>query len=111
MQFTTGLVSFLLAAATTGVQALPSSPVEQRQEARRIFASFWADTACGDDGGRLVEDTVWLQDAQPLGTCIDVNVWDPTFNSTRVSFNNADHTRESSTLSPVQTYSNGIVLT
>lgn len=91
MQFTTSLVSLLLAAVTTGVQA---SPVEQRQEAPRIYAKFWADTACGADGGAWIEDTVWLQEAQPLGTCIDVNIWDPTFNSTGVEFNNAGHMRE-----------------
>ncbi|KAG8158133.1 hypothetical protein KVR01_011894 [Diaporthe batatas] len=86
MQFTTGLVSLLLAAVTTGVRA---SPVEQRQEAPRIYAKFWADTSCGADGGAWIEDTVWLQEAQPLGDCIDVSIWDPTFNSTSVEFNNA----------------------
>ncbi|POS75624.1 hypothetical protein DHEL01_v205983 [Diaporthe helianthi] len=87
MQFTTSLVSLILAAVTIGVQG---SPIEQRQEARRIYAKFWADTTCGADGGAWIEDTVWLQDAQPLGTCIDVSIWDPTFNSTGVEFNNAD---------------------
>jgi hypothetical protein len=111
MQFTTGLVSLLLAAATTGVQALPGSPVEQRQEAPRVFAKFWADTSCGADGGIWVEDTVWLQEAQPLGTCIDVNVWDPTFNSTEITFNNADHICKSIIRSRIRQNPNPLLLT
>ncbi|KAJ0116713.1 hypothetical protein N8I77_003012 [Diaporthe amygdali] len=89
MQFTSSLVSLLLAAVTTGVQAIPGSPVEQRQEAPRIYAKFWNDTACGADGGAWVEDTVWLQ--EPLdGSCIDVEVW-TTFASTEIVFNSATH--------------------
>ncbi|KAI3394843.1 hypothetical protein diail_2180 [Diaporthe ilicicola] len=89
MQFTSSLVSLLLAAATTGVQALPGSPVEQRQDgAPRIYAKFWSDTACGADGGEWVEDTVWLQD--PVGQCIDVNVW-TIFGSTEMVTNSATH--------------------
>jgi hypothetical protein len=95
MQFTPSLVSLLLAAASTGVQALPGSSNEQRQEAPRIYAKFWADTSCGSSGGAWVEDTVWQQDAQPLGTCIDVSIWNPTINSTSIEFNNAKHTRKS----------------
>lgn len=92
MQFTSSLVSLLLAAATTGVQALPSSPVEQRQETPRIYAKFWADSSCGADGGIWVDDTVWLQD--PVGTCIDVSVW-RDFGSVEIVTNLATHDRTS----------------
>lgn len=93
MQLTSSLVSLLLAAATTGVQALPSAPVEQRQETPRIYAKFWADSSCGADGGIWVEDTVWFQD--PVGTCIDVSVW-RDFGSTEIVTNTATHNRMSS---------------
>ncbi|KKY39835.1 hypothetical protein UCDDA912_g00150 [Diaporthe ampelina] len=88
MQFTSSFVSLLLAAATTGVQALPSSPIEQRQEAPRLYVKFWSDTSCGADGGFWVEDTVWLQ--EPVGTCIDVEVW-RDFGSTEIVTNTATH--------------------
>lgn len=90
MQFTSSLVSLLLAAATTGVQG---SPVEQRQETPRIYAKFWADSSCGADGGIWVDDTVWLQD--PVGTCIDVNVW-RDFGSVEIVDNFATHDRMTS---------------
>lgn len=93
MQFTSSFVSLLLAAATTGVQALPSSPIEQRQEAPRLYVKFWSDTSCGADGGFWVEDTVWLQ--EPVGTCIDVEVW-RDFGSTEIVTNTATHDRMSS---------------
>lgn len=92
MQFTSSLVSLLLAAVTTGVQALPGSPVEQRQETPRIYAKFWADSSCGADGGIWVEDTVWIQD--PVGTCIDVSVW-RDFGSVEIVDNLATHDRMS----------------
>lgn len=90
MQLTSSLVSLLLAAATTGVQALPGSSVEQRQDAPRIYAKFWSDTACGADGGDWVEDTVWLQ--EPVGQCLDNNVW-TIFGSTEIVTNLATHDR------------------
>lgn len=92
MQFTSSLVSVLLAAATTGVQALPGSPVEQRQETPRLFVKFWADSSCGADGGIWVDDTVWFQD--PVGTCIDVSVW-RDFDSVEIITNTATHDRTS----------------
>lgn len=90
MQFTSSLVSLLLAAVTTGVQALPGSPVDQRQETARIFVRYWSDSACGaTPGSFLVEDDVWIQD--PVGRCIDVNVW-REFGSTEIVTNLATHT-------------------
>lgn len=90
MQFTSSVVSLLLAAATTDVQG---SPVEQRQETPRIYAKYWADSSCGADGGIWVDDTVWLQD--PVGTCIDVNVW-RDFGSVEIVDNFATHDRMTS---------------
>lgn len=92
MQFTSSIVSLLLAAVTTGVQALPGSPIEQRQETPRLFVKFWADSSCGADGGIWVEDTVWFQD--PVGTCIDVSVW-RDFSSVEIITNTATHDRTS----------------
>lgn len=89
MQFTASLVSLLLAAVTTGVQALPGSPVEQRQETARIHVKYWSDSSCGASGGTWVEDDVWIQD--PVGRCIDVNVW-RDFGSTEIVTNLATHT-------------------
>ncbi|KAL1852887.1 hypothetical protein Daus18300_011969 [Diaporthe australafricana] len=88
MQFTSSLVSLILAAATIGVQALPGSSIEQRQETPRIYAKFWSDTACGADGGDWVEDTVWLQ--EPVDQCLDNNVW-TIFGSTEIVDNFATH--------------------
>lgn len=105
MQFTSGLVSLLLAAATTSVQG---SPVEQRQETPRIYAKYWADSSCGADGGIWVDDTVWLQD--PVGTCIDVNVWSD-FGSVEIVDNFATHARMSSLRHVVYNASGNTLLT
>lgn len=90
MQFTSSVLS-LLAAATAAVQAIPGPAVEQRQEAPRIYAKFYNDTACGAEGGVWVEDTVWLQEPYD-GSCIGVDIW-TTFASTLIVDNFATRDR------------------
>ncbi|KAI0134046.1 hypothetical protein BJ170DRAFT_678961 [Xylariales sp. AK1849] len=85
MQFTTSIVSLLLAAAAS-VQAAPGTTLGARQETPRIYAKFFSDSGCD---GTWVEDTVWLQD--PAGTCIDVNIPE-AFNSTLIQDNYATRT-------------------
>ncbi|KAG8157199.1 hypothetical protein KVR01_012907 [Diaporthe batatas] len=90
MQLTSTLASLLLAAVTTGVQALPGSPVEERQAVGTIHVRYWSDNGCGaTPGSVVVGEDIWVQD--PVGRCIDINVG-RDFGSTQIVTNLATHT-------------------
>ena len=86
MQFTTSLVSILL--AVSGAQALPgSSSVEARQERRVVHARFFDDTGCN---GNLIGQQDFVQGAQP--SCVPINT--PGVHCTLITSNNATQTRK-----------------
>ena len=84
MQFTTGLVSLVVAAS--GALALPSSSsLEARQDSRVVHARFFADGGCN---GAVIGEQDFVQGSQP--SCIQIPV--PGVRCTLVTSNNATQT-------------------
>lgn len=87
MQFSTTLVSLVLAALS--VQAMPATPVQERQATPTIYARFYPDGGCHGD---WVDDTVFVQSATAT-TCVNNGLTSP-YNSTFFSGNTATRTRK-----------------
>ncbi|RYP29797.1 hypothetical protein DL767_006538 [Monosporascus sp. MG133] len=81
MQFTTSLISLLLAASSA--QAIPGSSVEARQERRVVHAEYYNR---GDCGGRLLGEQDFVQDEEQ--TCMVVSIPEPIV-CTLITRNNA----------------------
>ncbi|RYP82098.1 hypothetical protein DL769_001757 [Monosporascus sp. CRB-8-3] len=83
MQFTTGLVTLLIAAS--GAQALPGSSLEERQPRHIVHAVFYGAPDCNN--GPIVGEQDFVQD-QAGGVCMDVSA-SAQIHCTRVTVNNA----------------------
>ncbi|KAF2800968.1 hypothetical protein K505DRAFT_412592 [Melanomma pulvis-pyrius CBS 109.77] len=85
MQFSTTLVSLVIAALS--VQAMPATPVQERQSTPTIYARFYPDGGCHGD---WVDDTVFVQSTTAT-TCVNNGLTSP-YNSTFFSGNTATRT-------------------
>ena len=87
MQFSTAFISLVLAAMTA--QAMPATPVQERQATPTIYARFYPDGGCHGD---WVDDTVFVQ-SSTAGNCVN-NGLTAAYGSIFLSGNTATRTRK-----------------